>query len=298
MSVTAGNDPPVGAALQQNPDLANLVGVVGVKLPPFWKGDPIVWFAQAEAQFKTRNIIVEDTKFAHIVAALQPEVAQEVRDILISPPADKPYSVLRDQLIQRTSASEQRRVQLLLTEEELGDRRPSQLLRRMTQLAGAQQLDSGILRQLFLQRLPANVRLILASASTKTSLEDLAELADRIIEVNVPMISPVSAPTESVSACAPQPKTSDNAALREEISNLTKLVTRLQTQVTKLARSNSASRSRSRTRSEQSATSREGEPPRSHEEQLCWYHDKWGDKARYCRAPCDRATFTTPSENA
>ena len=70
----------------------------------------MLWFAQAEAQFHTRGITTEETKFNHIVSALQPEVAVEVRDIVIKQPKDKPYSTLKAEVIKRTSASQQRRV--------------------------------------------------------------------------------------------------------------------------------------------------------------------------------------------
>ena len=98
--------------------------VVVLKFPPFWASDPQMWFAQVEAQY------------AHVISSLQPEVAQKVRDLLLFPPKDKPYATLKETLIQRTSASEQRRVQLLLNEEVLGDRKPTQLLSRMQQFFG------------------------------------------------------------------------------------------------------------------------------------------------------------------
>ena len=162
--------------------------VGNIKLPPFWSSDPQIWFAQVEAQFTTRRIVAQQTKFAHVVSALQPEIAQEVRDLLLSPPTDKPYDFLKEQLVKRTSESAQRRLQLLLTEEELGDRKPSQLLRKMRQLLGEHKLEDGILKQLFVQRLPSNVQLILSAASTELTNEKLAELADRIMAVPVPMV--------------------------------------------------------------------------------------------------------------
>ena len=50
------------------------------------------------------------------------------------------------------------------------------------------------MRDLFLQRLPANVHLILASTSSTSSLNELAELADEIMDVATPPVSAIQAP--------------------------------------------------------------------------------------------------------
>ena len=98
----------------------------------------------------------QKTKFDYVVASLAPEFAQEVRDFILNPPASSPYSNLRKILVEHTAASEQRRLQQLFNAEELGDRKPTQLLRRMQQLLGdkASSTDASFLRELFLQRLP------------------------------------------------------------------------------------------------------------------------------------------------
>ena len=106
------------------------------KLPSFWPNDPSLWFAQVEAHFATRRITQQKTKFDHVVASLAPDVATEVRDIILAPPADNPYDNLKKTRISRTTLSEQQRLRQLLHAEELGDRRPSQLLRKMDQLLG------------------------------------------------------------------------------------------------------------------------------------------------------------------
>ena len=195
-----------------------IVGQVSVKLPPFWPADPQIWFAQVEAQFSTRGITSQKTMFDYVVASLSPEFATEIHDLILKPPAENPYNIIKEQLTKRTAASEQCRLQQLFSTEELGDRKPTQLLRRLQQLAGDMPglTDGTFLHELFLQRLPANVRMVLASTRENTSIEELAQLADRIVEVAAP---------PSVSNVFTQPSELDQ--LKAEITSLTQVVNSL-----------------------------------------------------------------------
>ena len=190
------------SANEENPAECNAVAIaaVSIKLPPFWPADPHVWFAQVEAQFATRHITVQKTMFNYVVASLSPEFATEVRDLILSPPEDDPYDVLKAQLVRRTAASEQHCLQQLFHAEELGDRKPSQLLRRLQQLLlgdATHRFDTSFLRELFLQRLPSNVRMVLASSGNSISLDQLAQLADQIMDVATPTVASVAAPQSS-----------------------------------------------------------------------------------------------------
>ncbi|KFD47673.1 hypothetical protein M513_11464 [Trichuris suis] len=62
------------------------------------------------------------------------QIASEVRDLLLAPPAAAPYDKVREALIRRTSVPRHTRIQELLNADEFGDQCPSQLLRHMRQL--------------------------------------------------------------------------------------------------------------------------------------------------------------------
>jgi hypothetical protein len=59
---------------------------VAVRIPPFWAEQPVVWFAQAEAQFFLAGVNSKKTKFFHVITELDHRYAKEVEDIITSPP--------------------------------------------------------------------------------------------------------------------------------------------------------------------------------------------------------------------
>ena len=118
---------------------------------------------KVEAQFATRNVTRQLTKFHYVADSLTPEMAADVRDILIRPPEDEPNDTLKEVLTRRTTLSASKRLEQLLSAEELGDRKPTQLLRRMQQLLG----DKSPLMddKLFIQLLPPSIRVVLAKST-------------------------------------------------------------------------------------------------------------------------------------
>ena len=199
------------------------LAAVSIKLPPFWPADPEVWFAQVEAQFTTRGVTAQKTRFDYVISSLSPEFAMEVRDLLLKLKiscTESPYDTLKAELIKRTAASEQRKLQQLISGEELGDHKPTQLLRRMQQLLGdklgASADANSFLRELFLQCLPPNVRMVLASTDASMDLNKLADMADKVMEVATPTVSAI---TDT------RTDHSEIKQLREEVARLADLVT-------------------------------------------------------------------------
>ncbi|XP_064483086.1 uncharacterized protein LOC135395929 [Ornithodoros turicata] len=169
---------------------------VAVRLPSFFTAHPDLWFKMADSQFALAGITQQATKFHHIVSNLPPEIAVEVTDILTAPLTPNAYDDLRKAVTDRIMTSERERLRQLLAAEELGDRRPSQLLRRMHSLLGSRlpAFDRSLLKELFLSRLPQQTQMVLA-ALPDSSAEALAEVADRVIEVSRGTIAHVPTPS-------------------------------------------------------------------------------------------------------
>ncbi|CAN7945791.1 unnamed protein product [Ixodes hexagonus] len=256
------------------------MAAVRLKLPPFWTKNAKVWFAQVEAQFQLQHITSQITKYLHVVSALPAEVADELEDILAATPTANQYDHLKAAILARKTASERSRLQSLLNMEEVGDQRPSQLLRRMRQLLGdcTSEADTSLLRELFLQRLPSNMVVVLAAAEDMP-LERMAELADRVAEYST---------TPVVAATGSHPHTSEHAAATPAQDIATRL-SRLKKAIQDL-RLSGPRRASSRRRS---SHRRASPAPGSSDSGVCWYHRTFGAAARKCFQPCSWQEIST-----
>ena len=213
-------------------------------LPKFWSADPQLWFVHVEAQFQLNKIKSDEKKFNYIIASMACEDLKLVADIL---PQQPDYEKLKATLIKRCSISDADRVKTLLSGIELGDRKPSQLLRELRLLSTSGTPDE-VIKQLWLQRLP------LASQTTllafDINLDQLGDIADRISSVSQHNISSLQETSSSLSQEVEQ--------LREEINKMKK----------NLHRSPSPQRKK------------------YNKSSFCWYHEQFKNRARKCQPPC------------
>jgi hypothetical protein len=235
---------------------------VAVKAPSFWERDPELWFLQVESQFINAGITTDTTKFHIVVASLDSVVLSVVKDIVKKPPANDTYIALKDRILKHYSQSETTRLNLVLKDLQLGDKRPSHLLVEMRNLA-ENKLTDEVLKSLWLQRLPTRVQQILSVCTTE--LSELAQVADKVLEV-----SDCSAAIASVS--------NDNT-----IDNLKKDIVYLKQVVAKLSQSRDRSRPR---RDYRGVRSRDSSRSSNKTSDLCWYHRTFAQRATKCRKPC------------
>ncbi|KAG0443459.1 hypothetical protein HPB47_014891 [Ixodes persulcatus] len=153
----------------------------------FWAEDPALWFVQVENKFRLHRITSQIRQYELLIDALPPQAATEVRDILLAPLGDTPSDA--------SSSS----------------------------LALKNWVTVGHLSSC---RLPPPVRVGLAVAHGLPLLE-LAELADRIMEVNSPTIGATQRTSDL---------TSDIAELRKAMEKLTAEVSELRRESSQRAR--------------------------------------------------------------
>lgn len=214
-----------------------------------------MWFAQAESQFVLAGVNKDETKFHHIVAKIDQSVICHVADLVKNPPVTEKYKTIKERLISRFELTPQSKLEKLLGSFDLGDLRPTHLLAKMQELASGLNVDESLLKMLFLQRLPANIRGVLSI--NDGSLSKLAEMGDKMVDL-VPQAAAVKTPAE------PDLRES----LADQVAALTAEIRRMKAQQPERRRSRSVSRKR------------------GDENGICWYHRKFGGQANRCRSPC------------
>lgn len=237
------------------------INATSIKLPEFWTKSPAVWFARIEAQFNTKGITQDKTKYDYVVCSLDANTADEIQYILINPPATNKYESLKNVLIKTFGKSQYQKDAELLNINGLGDQRPTALMRKIHALNDD---PTTLKRAIFLTNLPSEIRSILL-AQNLTDLDDLAEAADRV--------------WESKSCGMHQVSASHLDANSAEVAN----------SIDALATGKKPRLNQPRFSTHKTST---------HE--ICFYHNRFGPDARKCQGSCKFASLlsTKSSGNA
>ena len=237
-------------------------GGATLKLPEFWSKEPALWFVTAEGQFATKGITAEDTKRAHVVAALPVEVASRVKDELLTPDTAAPYSSLKKRLLGTFTMNSYQRVCAIMDMPPRPNDRPTALLDAMLAYLpeGVSRDDPNwLFRGLFLRRLPSEIRAHLMDSEDEP-VRALAERGDKLWS-GMPAASAAAAvgvfavdeevPSPRASVTSPTPSIRSEDVCHEHHCCVV-----------------------------QGATSA---PRRT----LCFDHRKYGVRAKTCTKPCD-----------
>lgn len=257
---------------------------VSIKIPPFWVDKPEMWFYTIEAQFKIAGITCEETRFTYLLAQMEPKFVENIWDIMKEEKSTKKYTDAKDRLLNTFKESNTRRIQRLLTGLELGDSKPSQLLRKMKSLGGDVDVSETVLRTLWMEKMPDRIKNVLIVSEEDT--EKLAVMADKIAEM-YPRYE--LAPVQQAPAAAPYD------ALLARLASLENQIASLS--VNHISRPRTRDATPSSRRRSQSGSKRRYDP----QGKYCWYHYRFGSKCHSdkCTQPCSWVSGSNSnSENA
>ena len=147
------------------------------KLPDFWPSSPHAWFGIVEAQFRIHEVNSQEDRFT-LVASVLPEASARRVAHLLATPTDDCYTQLKAALLSSHQLTEIQKAELLFNMDDLGSKRPMDLLNEMMELVKPGEEKTQLFAMLFMRRLPAQVRVQLTE-DDYTDLRALAEKADR-----------------------------------------------------------------------------------------------------------------------
>lgn len=67
-------------------EVANVNAVSVVKLPPFWRDNSFLWFAQVEAAFAINRITSDESRYRYVIVHLEQTVLPLGAELLTNPP--------------------------------------------------------------------------------------------------------------------------------------------------------------------------------------------------------------------
>lgn len=213
-----------------------------IKLPPYWPSSLSTWFIQVESQLAINRITSEITKYNCLVSALPQDIAETLTDILDRPHQVTPFTQLKDAIMNRHSLSIERQLKRIISDENMGDKSPSDFYRRLKQLAGSSgTVTDDLIKKLWPSCLPHLINISLFALGEQ-HIHIVLETADKIYDA--------MQTSTNVSAVAPGPSTSsatrdqDMQSLKNEIKELRGMISKIS-----FTDQNQQSRSRSRERS-------------------------------------------------
>lgn len=266
------------------------IAASSIKLPMFWTRFPTAWFVCVEQQFNGLGIRSDIKKLQYILAAMPEDVVATVVDV-IQNPNNRSYEVLKEALISRHSISEQKKLESLFVNTEMGDQKPSQFYRSLEMLAGnSDSYNQKLLERIWMTRIPRSISIAIMG-SAAMDIHDKIKLADDIWEASngstcVAAVSRSSSHPPSSNSNAPKQV---NADLCSVVAEMASRLMHIEQEIGELRSNNrnynqGRSRFRGRSKSPHSLRSRS----RSHSQNgRCWYHSCYGERATKCRSPCN-----------
>jgi hypothetical protein len=204
------------------------------------------------------------------------------------------FAQIRSRILSHYDETQDQKLRKLLSEQVLGDQKPSQALRKLQNLAGGK--NENLVRLRFQDMLPVQIKVVLATLDGVT-LDKLAEAADKMWEQlpqssSTNTIASSSAQNVAVSHSFPSNPIAQEltesrkevAELRSQVSELTQAVRAISTRQDNSFRGRNRSQSRGRFGGRGRGRGRSPSPRRPYnpDGRLCYYHYNFGRNANRC----------------
>src|SRR5215469_13805801 len=256
-------------------------------IPAFQGSNVPLWFRQLEYCF--HGATDQLPRYHATITAIPFSLLTRIEDELAKAEnSATPYDYIKKTIIAATSATPHDRLTAILSQQSLGDRKPTDFLQHLLSLLspGQATLEDSLIRPLFLQKLPSQAQTILSTFPLSTPLKDLAAAADRMLQV-------LSFPDINSAANIPHPSEFRVSHLEKEVRDLRREITLLSTQIGQLqlqlqyrSRSPSPSPSRSYVPRSPSRSHSPSPAPHSLPNSWCYYHQRFQHRDIKCISPC------------
>ena len=120
------------------------------KLPPFYKKDPTLWFAQVEATFRNAKITGQLTQADTVITALDPDAAAVISDLIHAPDREKLYDKIKERMLAAFFVSAESKLRQLLKGQFATDGKPSLFLARMRNNNHGAACSDTVLKSIFI----------------------------------------------------------------------------------------------------------------------------------------------------
>jgi hypothetical protein len=271
-----------------------------MKIPPVWIENIELWFEHLEIQFELKRITKEETKYAHLVSIMDYTLINQVSDIIYLPKSNYMYSRLKKALVERLGMSLESRRKKLFQGLELGDKKPSTLLREIKITANGLEFDEDTIKQIWMQQLPKNI--VAHITVGEHSLDNMGIVADKLFEIY--------SSSEVCDVKTSGSSQNNSHTLQDTINDLSNKLESLTKQFQSIVcqsnqthnfnnrntrpqkqfiQSNSSNYNNFHNRkfNQFSNCNNFDQNRNSNEQTICYYHCKFKDNARRCIQPCN-----------
>jgi hypothetical protein len=233
------------------------VAHVAFKIPDFWPHDPSMWFRKIESKFRICNIRQSSTKYDHLLSALPTDICSSINDSLaeIDENAADAYEQQKALLMSRYTMDRWARSFKLHKFPEIGDMKPSKMMRQMKALLPPDSNPGTYFMSTFLLGLPADMIDHIISQDFKDCTK-MAEYADKLY---------ARRRGNAIATVSDSPINAVSGGRRRESSPHDRCC---------------------RSPSRQGRSRKETPGPYKEDDDICYYHYTYGDRAMKCKPGC------------